>query len=82
MTQCLHDGSISGTDEFGQHSTMDDPLIQDSNGNATMPTATTDVYAQSSATFAPFVEGRFTSLLLGVDREAKLSTSAKKFHFD
>ena len=57
-------------------------MILDSNGNATMPTATTDVYAQSSATFAPFVEGRFTSLLLGVDREAKLSTSAKKFHFD
>jgi hypothetical protein len=57
---------------------MDDPLIQDSNGNATMPTATTDVYAQSSATFALFIQGGFTRLLLGVEQEAKLYTSGKK----
>jgi hypothetical protein len=61
---------------------MDDPLIQGRTGNATMPTVATDVYAQSSAIFGPPIQGGLTSLLLGVEQEAKLSTTARQLYFD
>lgn len=81
MKQCLYDGSISAAEEFGQPSTMDDPLIEARTRNATVPSVATNVYAESSALTGPPIQGGLTRLLLGVEQEAKLSTTARHLYF-
>ena len=58
------------------------PLIQGGFTNAAIPTFANDAYGQPSAMYAPFIQGEFTSLLLGFHQDATMSSSAKKLHFD
>ena len=89
FTQDLHAGTIGNNsamlmfenEAYGQSSTMVTPFIQGGHANATMPMFANDVY-QSSNMSAPFIQGRLTGLLLGVEQDATLSKSARKLHFN
>ena len=39
------------------------------------------MYANSSTMGAPYIQGRYTSLLLGVDEAATLHSTARKLQF-
>ena len=61
---------------FTNASTMPSPLFQDG------PYTTNSMLEQSSAMSAPYIQGGFTNLLLGVQQDAAVSSSARKLHFD
>ena len=55
---------------------MPSPLFQDG------PYTTNSMLEQSSAISAPYIQGGFTDLLLGVQQDAATSSSARKLYFD
>jgi hypothetical protein len=65
----------------GQSSTTYAPLIQSRYANSTMQIFVTDMDCQSSTMAAPLIQGGYTSLILGVQQDATLSSSARKLHF-
>jgi hypothetical protein len=67
---------------FTNASTMPSPLFQDGYASATMPDSTNSMLEQSSAMSAPYIQGGFTNVLLGVQQDAAMSLSARKLHFD
>jgi len=73
LTQGLHAAGVE------QSSTISPPLIQEGYANGTMPDF--HMYANSSTMGAPYIQGRYTSLLLGVDEAATLHSTARKLHF-
>ena len=90
MIQDVNAGSIDITntmpkfsnDVYGRSSIMAAPLIQGRYANATMLTFANDVYGQPSTMSAPSIQGGFTSLLLGVEQDATLSSAVRKLPFD
>ena len=79
MIQDVNAGSI---DVYGRSSIMAAPLIQGGYATATMLNFANDVYGQPSTMSAPSIQGGFTSLLLGVEQDATLSSAARKLPFD
>ena len=79
LTQDLDAGGSGGTgamSNFTIASTMPSPLFQDG------PYTTNSMLEQSSAMSAPYIQGGFTDLILGVQQDATMSSSARKLHFD
>jgi hypothetical protein len=50
--------------------------------NPIVPTFANDMYQQSSTMPTPLIQGGYTSLILGVQQDATLLSSARKLHFD
>ena len=75
-------GGTSAMSNFTNASTMPSPLFQDGYASATTPDSTNSMLEQSSAMSAPYIQGGFTDLLLGVQQDAAMSSSARKLHFD
>ena len=73
MTQGLQPVAIE------QSSTISHPLIQEGYANATMPDF--HMYGNSSTMDTPYIQGGYTSLLLGVDEAATMHSTARKLHF-
>jgi hypothetical protein len=46
------------------------------------PTFANDLYGQSSTMVTPLMQGGDTSLILGVQQDATMSSSARKLHFN
>jgi hypothetical protein len=65
----------------GQSSTTYAPLIQSGHANGTTQTFVNDMDCQSSTMAAPVIQGGYTSLILGVQQDAILPSSARKLHF-
>ena len=92
MIQDVNAGSIDITNTMpkfsndvygrGRSLIMAAPLIQGRYANATMLTFANDVYGQPSTMSAPSIQGGFTSLLLGVEQDATLSSAVRKLPFD
>ena len=85
MTQDLDAGGSGGTSamsNFTNASTMPSPLFPDGYASATISDITNSMPEQSSAISAPYIQGGFTDLLLGVQQDAAMSSSARKLHFD
>ncbi|WVZ98947.1 LOW QUALITY PROTEIN: hypothetical protein U9M48_044317, partial [Paspalum notatum var. saurae] len=75
-------GAIAPTfenDMYGQSSTMVAPLMQGGYANATMPIFVNDLHGQGipSTMAAPLMQGGYTSLILGVQQDATISSSAR-----
>jgi len=87
ITQGVNASSIStiaptfANDLYGQSSTMVVPLIRGGYDNATMPTFVNDFQGQPATMDAPLIQGGYTNLILGVQQDATLSSSARKLHF-
>ncbi|WVZ50704.1 LOW QUALITY PROTEIN: hypothetical protein U9M48_001936 [Paspalum notatum var. saurae] len=76
-------GAIAPTfenDMYGQSSTMVAPLMQGGYANATMPIFVNDLHGQGipSTMAAPLMQGGYTSLIVGVQQDATISSSARK----
>ena len=83
MTQDLDAADTGGTSSmsnFRNASTMSSPL--DGYVSATKPDIANSMVEQSSAIPAPYIQGGFTGLLLGVQQEAAMSSPARKLYFD
>ena len=83
MTQDLDAADTGGTSSmsnFRNASTMSSPL--DGYVSATKPDIANSMVEQSSAIPAPYIQGGFTGLLLGVQQEPAISSHARKLYFD
>lgn len=73
MTQGLHAAAIE------QPAAMDTHLIQGGYANSTMPNF--HMYGNSSTIDGPYIQGGYTSLILGVDQAATTQSTARKLQF-
>jgi hypothetical protein len=88
VIQDLNDGSIDATstmlnfanDVYGPSPSMVSLLNQEGYSTATMPYL--NMYDSSSTICAPYIQGGYTNLLLGVDRAAAFQPPVKKLNFD
>jgi hypothetical protein len=69
MTQDLDAGGSGGTSAHGYAS-------------ATMQDIANSMLQQPSVISAPYIQGGYTDLLLGVRQDAAMSSSARKLYFD
>ena len=81
MTQDLDAGGSGGTSAMSNFRNAS-PLFPDGYASATTSDITNSMPEQSSAISAPYIQGGFTDLILGVQQDATMSSSARKLHFD